>query len=740
MWTAWSAPGASAPVILLAALAYLRGWRRLRRIEPHRWGVGRAACFAAGLSVLAFALWSPIDALGAWLLSAHMTQHLLLGMIAPPLLLLGWPFAPMMNGLPRWMARDLVGPIVGWPPARRMMRTLVHPPIALALAAAATWGWHLPPAYEWALRSDAAHALEHACFLWTGLLFWWPVVEPWPWKSRWPRWSMAPYLLVADLTNTAVAAALAFAPEAVYAPYRVTAPALGMRAIEDQRLAAAIMWLPGSLLYLVPAVVIVARALGRRPAPRTVALPVLGAARPRRIPDLVRAPVLGALLRSANARLAVRLGVLALACLVVLDGFVGPSEAPTNLAGTWPWTHWRGLAAVSIVACGNLACFACPLIGPRSLLRRFVRPTRRWPTALRSKWLAAALVACWLVAYEALGWWNAPGLTAWLVVGLVLAATVVDLLFEGASFCQWVCPIGQWNMAMSVASPLQVRVRDAAVCERCTTHDCLRGGPAGPGCGTGLFLPRKVGSLDCTACLDCVSACPHGNAGVLVAAPFEGVRDESPRAGLGRWVARTDLAALLLVLSVGGIVNALLMTEPAVAFVREALPNWHGAAAAALATVAGMATLALPPALAAAVTARIAGQRFGAAFARLTVDLWPVGAAAWLVHFGFHLFTGWRSALPPLQRAARELGVDLGAPQWSSNCCASTPGWLVPAMLVSLSVALALSLQFVWLRACDGPDRGRLVRAWPGIVVAVAWWAVIAWIVLQPMQMRGLLA
>ena len=738
MWTAWSAPGLSAWPIAIAAIAHARGWRRLRRVEPWRWRVRHLACFLGGLAALSVALWSPLDRMGAWLLSAHMAQHLLLSMVAPPLLLLGWPFEPLMNGLPRWVARDLIGPIIGWPPARNALRRLTHPPIAWALFVAATWAWHFPFAYEWALRSDAAHALEHACFLWSGLLLWWPVVEPWPWKGTWPRWSMAAYLLTADVANTLVAAALAFAPDAVYAPYRGTAPALGVSAIDDQRLAAAIMWLPGSLLFLVPAVVILARALGRRPPARSIALPVLSAPVSRVRFDATRLPLIGAVLRSPTGRLALRLGVLLLAALVVLDGLAGPGDAATSLAGTWPWTHWRGLAAVSVVAAGNLACMGCPLIAPRTVLRRWIRPGLRWPAALRGKWLVATLVAMWLVAYEALAWWNAPALTAWLIIGLVASATLVDLVFEGSAFCQWLCPVGQWNMAMSVASPVQVGVRDAEVCARCTTHDCLRGGPLGPGCGTGLFLPRKVGSLECTACLDCVTACPHGNAGALVRTPFAEVRDEGTRSALGRWTERSDLAALLLVLSAGGLVNALLMTGPASAFVRAALPSWSPTVVAAVATVAGMVALALPALAAAAVGAAARQARFGVALARVAMDLWPLGACAWLVHFGFHLVTGWRSALPPLQRMAGDHGVDLGVPRWTPDCCALTPAWLVPAMLLALAVALALSLQLAWLRARDG--RGSAALSFAGTAVAaLAWWAIAAWIVLQPMQMRGLI-
>ena len=83
----------------------------------------------------------------------------------------------------------------------------------------ATWGWHVPAAYELALRSPAWHVVEHASFLAAGLLFWWPVVQPWPSRPRWPRWAMIPYLLVADLQNTALAAMLVFSDRVLYPSY-----------------------------------------------------------------------------------------------------------------------------------------------------------------------------------------------------------------------------------------------------------------------------------------------------------------------------------------------------------------------------------------------------------------------------------------------------------------------------------------------------------------------------------------
>ena len=739
--TGWNPQPGSVVALAIALVVYLRGWWRLRRAEPWRWSRGRAACFLGGLAAIAVALWSPLDALGAWLLSAHMAQHFLLSMVAPPLILLGWPFQPLLNGLPHWVSRDLLGPILGWPAAQRVARRLVHPPVAWALAIAATFAWHVPPAYEWALAEPWAHALEHACFLWTGILFWWPVVEPWPWRGRWPRWAMAFYLLIADVANTAVAAVLAFASAPVYRVYEATAPALGVSALVDQQRAAVIMWLPGSLVFLIPAFVLIVRSLSpKRPAP-PIALPVLQF-RPKRMRwDAARLPLVGRVLRSARGRLVVRFAVLALAMLVVLDGLLGPREAATNLAGTWPWTHWRGLAAVSVLAVGNIACMSCPLIAPRTLLRRWIRPRWRWPSRLRSKWLVAALIVAWLVAYEAVSWWDSSVATAWLILGLLALATAVDLLFEGSSFCQWMCPIGQWNMSMSVAAPTQVRALDPEICARCTTQDCLRGGPRGVGCGTSLFLPRKGGAMDCTACLDCVTACPHDNAGVVLAVPLEEHQREEVRSGIGFWPRRADMTALLMVLAAGGVVNALLMTEPAVEAVRRLTPAWSPGWRAVVATLACMSVVAVLPALAALLGAGWRTETVRERLSRLVADLWPLGVAVWLVHFGFHLVTGWRSAWPPLQRAAADgVAIDLGAPQWAAHCCASAPAWLMPAMLLAVAIALAVTLQRMHRRtATMSGVRGVLCFALDASV-ALAWWALIAWIVMQPMQMRGLLA
>ena len=141
------------------------------------------------------------------------------------------------------------------------------------------------------------------------------------------------------------------------------------------------------------------------------------------------------------------------------------------------------------------------------------------------------LVAFYLWAYEAFALWDRPAWTAAIIAGYFVMAFVIDGLFRGASFCKYLCPIGQFNFVQSQVSPLEVTVHDPDVCARCRTRDCIRGRDGIPGCELGLFQPRKVGNLDCTFCLDCVHSCPHENVGILPVVP-------GPRPGdVGRPVA-----------------------------------------------------------------------------------------------------------------------------------------------------------------------------------------------------------
>jgi cytochrome c oxidase assembly factor CtaG/ferredoxin len=743
----WTASPWLATFLLLGAGIYARGWRDLRAQMPERFPAWRLAAFLGGLAMLFVAIASPLDAFAAFLLQVHMAQHGMLMVVAPPLLLLGSPALPLLRGLPVALAKSALGPFLAWPALRRLFEALGHPIAGASALVAATWGWHVPAAYELALRSPAWHAVEHASFLAAGILFWWPVVEPWPSRRRWPRFAMVPYLLLADLQNTALAALLTFSDRVLYPAY-ARVPRLGdLSALDDQAAAGVLMWVPMSIAYLIPAAVITVRLLSPRreaaPVPRAFSLRT--AIPPRRRFDLLAVPFVGALLRSLRFRRALQGMSLLVAIAVVLDGLLGPQMSPMNLAGVVPWTYWRGGAVVGLLALGNVFCPACPFMLPRELARRLRLPRHPWPRVLRSKWLAVGLLALFLWGSETFALWDAPAGTAWLVLGYFAAALAVDSVFRGASFCKYVCPIGQFHFVQSLASPLEVAVRRPEVCAACATHDCLRGNAQARGCELELFAPQKAGSLDCTFCLDCVRACPHDNIGILAGAPGRELVGDPARSSLGRLSRRPDIAALALLLVFGAFASAAAMVGPVTRFEadlagRLGLASTRPVTTAAFLVALGLAPLALAG-LAGALGRRLAGMDLPVwtLVCRFALALVPLGLAMWTTHFLFHLLTGWRSVLPVLQRLAPEL---LGPARFAMSASGFDADRLLGLELLVLDLGLLLTLAVGWRIAgtCVRESGRALGLVGPWAVLAVALWMGGVWTFLQPMQMRGLMS
>jgi len=265
----WSFPPIVTALDLLTALLYIRGWTELRRVMPGRFTPWRLACFLTGVATLEIALASPIDTFDPFLLTDHMLQHMFLMVIVPPLVLLGDPLIPLLRGLPRWVARNVLGPFLAWPALGRFGALLIDPPVALLLLSLAMIGWHLPAPYELALRSPGWHEIEHACFLVTSLLFWWPVIQPWPSRPHWPSWAMPVYLLLGDFVNSVVSAFLVFSGRILY-PWYLAVPRLGgFSAQNDQAAAGAVMWVIGSFAFLIPAAAITVKLLSPQPPPAT---------------------------------------------------------------------------------------------------------------------------------------------------------------------------------------------------------------------------------------------------------------------------------------------------------------------------------------------------------------------------------------------------------------------------------------------------------------------------------------
>jgi ferredoxin len=473
--------------------------------------------------------------------------------------------------------------------------------------------------------------------------------------------------------------------------------------------------------------------------------------------NILRLPLVGPFLRWRHARLALQLVLLVVAIAVVLHGLLGPQLAPRNLATVLTSIHWRGLLIVAIAGIGNLFCTACPMVLARDVGRRFVHPAWRWPRRLRGKWLGLALLVLVLFSYELFDLWAVPRATAWLVLGYFGLAIVVDVLFSGASFCKHLCPIGQFNFTASMMSPTELRIVDRDTCRSCQTSDCIKGRYTGPpqggphvrgtlvqrGCELGLFLPMKVGNLDCTMCLDCVHACPHDNIALITRTPGAELLERGRRSGIGRLAQRLDLAALAVVFTFAALVSAFAMTSPAYA-VEQRVATALGATSEwpVLAIVFIVGLLIVPAVLlgiAGAVTRGLAGVggSLRSTIVRYAYALVPIGFGIWLAHYGFHLLTGVLTVVPVVQSAVVDAfgRALLGGPAW--GWVGVQPGSVFPIQLGCVVLGAVGSMGLVHaISLRDQPSRPALSSVpWLAVVALIATAAL--WILAQPMEMRA---
>jgi ferredoxin len=393
---------------------------------------------------------------------------------------------------------------------------------------------------------------------------------------------------------------------------------------------------------------------------------------------------------------------------------------------------------VALLLAGNLFCMACPFTLPRDLARKFVTPGYRWPSRLRSKWIAAGLLATYLWAYEAFSLWDSPSATAWIILGYFVAALAVDTVFKGASFCKYVCPIGQFHFVHALVSPLQVKVREPAICGACTTHDCIRGNVHQRGCELQLFQPRKAGNFDCTFCLDCVQACPQNNVGILRTAPGRSLLEDHHSSGIGRLSRRPDVAAMVLILVFGAFLNAAGMTEPVMMWMHQWHARLHLSSIVPIATVMYVGGLLIIPAIVVTACGWISRLGANASWKDLTCSfslaLVPVGFSMWLAHFSNHLIVGWSTVIPVVEKfISRASSVNY--------LQARVPNWIPSLELCFLDLGLLLTLYTIWhvARRLSTGDSMAVAAMSPWAVLAGALYSAGIWIVFQPMQMRGMM-
>jgi hypothetical protein len=344
--------------------------------------------------------------------------------------------------------------------------------------------------------------------------------------------------------------------------------------------------------------------------------------------------------------------------------------------------------------------------------------------------------------------WDSPWWTAWLVLAYFAAAFVIDGFFRGASFCKYVCPIGQFNFVQSLISPLQIKVRDPNGCLSCRTKDCIRGRDDIPGCELQLYQPRKSSNMDCTFCLDCIQACPHDNVGILTNVFGKELWHDSMRSGVGRFSQRRDLAALVVVLTFGSFVNAAGMVAPVLNWqdrLTSLLRQGSPLLASSLFYVLGVVLLPVLLIGSATLLSRLSGRLQISSVelaTRFSFALVPLGFSMWLAHYSFHFLASYEVVIPVFQRFVGDAGwFSLGNPAWIRACCKPVAEWLPRLEILFLDLGLLLSLYTSYRIAVLQTPRGsqalRLLAPWALLIVLL--FGIGIWIVLQPMQMRGTL-
>lgn len=246
-------PTAIVPLLLVAAL-YVWAVRRVDAAHPgNRHPAHRTWLFMAGLAAIAVALTSPIEAYEGLLFSVHMIQHMLLELVAAPLLLAGAPITLALRASSPTVRRRLLSVLQS-----RVVHVVSFPVIAWVLFAAVNWGWHFSTLYDQALENELLHYFQHATFLGAALLFWWPAIgaDPSPWRLPHPMRLF--YLFLAMPQNSFLGVALLQTSTVLYPHYVTNGRTWGPSPLEDQHLGGVLMWVMGDMAFLVGMAVVVA--------------------------------------------------------------------------------------------------------------------------------------------------------------------------------------------------------------------------------------------------------------------------------------------------------------------------------------------------------------------------------------------------------------------------------------------------------------------------------------------------
>jgi ferredoxin len=395
---------------------------------------------------------------------------------------------------------------------------------------------------------------------------------------------------------------------------------------------------------------------------------------------------------------------LVLLALVLFLGFFDIQEGGRNFATKITWTIWWAAIIFAFVFAGRLWCAMCPYGALTLWASRLFRPLRRAPVWMRNVWLAtfAFLLLTWADVY--FGIVGSPSRTAWLVLIVSLSAITVGALFQRATFCRHLCPIGGLIGLYSMSAPLALRSHDPEICASCRTKSCYRGNERSHGCIMFEFPGVMDRNTYCNLCGECVKACEHDNI-VLRTQPFL----HDAWAGKQRRLDEAFLAIALVALvflvtghmvspwhdwmaaverwlpfGALGIVDEDLrskLTFTAVYFAGTLL------VAPLLLLAASWATVRLSPK--GSVTLR-------KAFVLSAYMFIPIGLALHLAHNLLHLLKEAPGVIPVVQRAVNEFTpLNAGTPNWDVPALMDS-GWIYALQMLVLAAFYVLALYAGW--------------------------------------------
>ena len=418
---------------------------------------------------------------------------------------------------------------------------------------------------------------------------------------------------------------------------------------------------------------------------------------------------------------ALQILLLLFSIILIALGFWGPQFAPKNPTTLFVWIHYRAFLVLSLLLWGNIFCMSCPFIFVRDCLRIFIIPKYLWPKRMQNKWTALFLFCSVLFFYEYLSLWASPFKTALLISLFFGSAIIVDLTFKKASFCKYLCPIGQFNFLASTLSPREVKAKNLSVCQDCKTMDCLLGNKELNlrGCELHLLIPKKVGNLDCTFCMDCVVACPYENIQVAKIIPSTELWLDVHRSGIGVLSKRRDILACIVAFTFGSLLNAFSMIGPSYIIKEKLKMSFHFQNDFFILFLFFIFFLILLPAVMLIFPVLISSLYSKNKFS-LIPSLLPVGFSIWIAHYSYHLLTGFFTFIPLITNLS------------------------MPVHLMGLSAAVVIPLQLGILFlgfigsvfVCSLMKENKKTQAaWISTHFLITLIAI--WILTSPMEMRG---